>query len=40
MATDTKTYYIDTSTFASATAVWTDSLLTTKAPDGWYQAPT
>jgi len=39
MATDT-TYYIDTSTFASATAVWTDSLLTTKAPDGWYQAPT
>ena len=41
MATlEDKTYYIDTSTFASATAVWTDSLLTTKAPDGWYQAPT
>tara|TARA_R110002167_G_scaffold214121_4_gene418872 strand:+ start:880 stop:2604 length:1725 start_codon:yes stop_codon:yes gene_type:complete len=39
MATD-NTYYIDTSLFSTATAVWSDSALTTKAPDGWYQAPT
>ena len=38
MATDT-TYYIDTSLFSTATAVWTDAALTTKAPDGWYQDP-
>lgn len=37
MASNT-TYFIDTSTFATATAVWSDSQLTTKAPDGWYQA--
>jgi len=39
MATD-NTYYIDTNLFSTATAVWSDSALTTKAPDGWYQAPT
>ena len=31
------TYYIDTSSLSTATAVWTDSALTTKAPDGWYK---
>ena len=30
-------YYIDTSTFPTATAVWTDATFTTKAADGWYQ---
>jgi len=32
----TATYYIDTVDFTAATAVWTDSYLTTKAPDGYY----
>ena len=31
------TYYIDTSSLSTATAVWTDAALTTKAPDGWYK---
>lgn len=35
MATST-TYYIDTDNFSTATAVWTDATLTTKAPDGYY----
>lgn len=35
MATDS-TYYINAATFAAATAVYTDSFLTTLAPDGWY----
>jgi hypothetical protein len=35
MATSS-TYYIDTNDFATATAVWTDAGLTTKAPDGYY----
>ncbi len=39
MATDT-TYYLDTSLFSTATAVWTDAALTVKAADGWYQSPT
>lgn len=39
MAQD-NTYYIDTSLFSTATAVWTDAALTTKAADGWYQDPT
>ena len=39
MAQD-NTYYIDTSLFSTATAVWTDPSLTTKAADGWYQDPT
>lgn len=30
------TYYIDTDSFSTATAVWTDAGLTTKAPDGYY----
>lgn len=30
------TYYIDTADFLTATAVWTDTALTTKAPDGYY----
>ena len=30
------TYYIDTADFSTATAVWTDIALTTKAPDGYY----
>ena len=38
MATD-NTFYIDTSLFSTATAVWSDAALTTKAVDGWYQAP-
>ena len=38
MATD-NTFYIDTSLFSTATAVWTDTALTAKAADGWYQAP-
>ena len=38
MATD-NTFYIDTSLFSTATAVWTDTALTAKAVDGWYQAP-
>ena len=33
------TYYIDTNLFSTATAVWIDSSLTNKAPDGWYQDP-
>jgi len=36
MAQDS-TYYIDTSLFSTATAVWSDAALTSKAPDGWYQ---
>jgi hypothetical protein len=35
MATST-TYYIDTDNFSTATAVWINSGLTTKAPDGYY----
>jgi hypothetical protein len=35
MATSS-TYYIDTADFSTATAVWTDTALTTKAPDGYY----
>lgn len=35
---DFGTYYIDTDSFLTATAVFTDSLLTTRAPDGYYQA--
>jgi hypothetical protein len=39
MATiEDNTYYIDTTLFSTATAVWTDSALTVKAADGWYQA--
>lgn len=34
-ATD-NTYFIDSATFTTATAVYTDSVLSTKAPDGWY----
>lgn len=30
------TYYIDTDNFATATAVWTNTGLTIKAPDGYY----
>lgn len=30
------TYYIDTADFSTATAVWTNTALTTKAPDGYY----
>jgi hypothetical protein len=30
------TYYIDTSSFSTATSVWIDSSLTIKAPDGYY----
>ena len=30
------TFYIDTESFSTATAVWEDSNLTTKAPDGFY----
>lgn len=29
-------YYIDTNDFTTATAVWTNSILTTKSPDGYY----
>ena len=29
-------YYLDTNNFTTATAVWTNSILTTKAPDGYY----
>jgi hypothetical protein len=29
-------YYIDTDNFSTATAVWTDSILTIKASDGYY----
>ena len=32
------TYYIDTDSLATATAVWTDATFSTKAADGWYQA--
>lgn len=35
MATSS-TYYIDTADFSTATAVWTNTGLTTKAPDGYY----
>ena len=38
MATD-NTFYIDATTFANATAVYTDPALTIKAADGFYQAP-
>ena len=30
------TYYIDTDSFSTSTAVWIDAGLTTKAPDGYY----
>jgi hypothetical protein len=30
------TYYIDTTLFSTATAVWTNSILTIKSPDGYY----
>lgn len=30
------TFYIDTNSFSTATAVWNDSNLTIKAPDGFY----
>lgn len=30
------TFYIDTDNFSTATAVWEDSSLTIKAPDGFY----
>ncbi|WGK93788.1 MULTISPECIES: hypothetical protein [Flavobacterium] len=33
-------YYIDTASFSTATAVWTDAALTTKAPDGYYSDTT
>ena len=29
-------YYIDTNNFTTATSVWTNSILTIKAPDGYY----
>ena len=29
-------YYIDTNNFTTATAVWVNSILTTKSPDGYY----
>ena len=29
-------YYIDTAEFSTATAVWSNAALTTKAPDGYY----
>jgi hypothetical protein len=32
----TGTYYINTLNFSTATAVWINSSLTTKAPDGYY----
>ena len=32
------TYFLDTDSLATATAVWTDATFTVKAPDGWYQA--
>jgi uncharacterized membrane protein len=35
---NTVSYYIDTDSFATATAVWTDSNLHTKAPNQFYQA--
>ena len=38
MATD-NTFYIDGTTFANATAVYTNEALTIKAADGFYQAP-
>lgn len=31
------TYYIDTNSFATATSIWTNSNLTIKAPNGFYQ---
>lgn len=31
------TYYIDTNSFATATSIWADANLTTKAPNGFYQ---
>lgn len=31
------TYYIDTNSFATATSIWTNANLTTKAPNGFYQ---
>ena len=34
-ATD-NTYFIDSATFTTATAVYTDSVLSTKAPDGCH----
>tara|TARA_R110000787_G_scaffold106598_1_gene214298 strand:+ start:21409 stop:21864 length:456 start_codon:yes stop_codon:yes gene_type:complete len=36
MAATDNTYYIDAVNFAGATAVYLDSVLSTKAPDGWY----
>ena len=37
MATSFGIYYIDSSSFLTATAVWTDITLSTKAVDGYYQ---
>jgi hypothetical protein len=31
------TYYIDTNDFATATSIWTNSNLTVKAANGFYQ---
>jgi hypothetical protein len=31
------TYYIDTNSFTTATSIWTNSNLTVKAPNGFYQ---
>lgn len=31
-------YYIDTDSFSTATAIWSDSILTVKAPDGYYSS--
>ncbi len=33
-------YYIDTASFSTATAIWIDAALTTKAPDGYYSDTT
>ena len=34
---DFDSYYMDTASFATASAVWVDATLTTKAADGYYQ---
>ena len=33
------TYFLNTSSFATATAIYTDSALTTAASNGWYKTP-
>ena len=38
MAVSFGTYYMNSSTFATTEGLWTDSGLTTVAPDGWYQS--